>query len=245
MAFNVMEFLRPRKQAKVVAVSKLAERLHAGEQIDPDLILHSLEQAGASEQQLQAEIDRLERVAKLRQQMALAVPAQKRLDAIGAEIGKAADKLQAAATDVQRLREKHATEAAQLEGVTRAAEAAASQMMQTSNLSDAQQEEWQALQDALADAHEVHSIAAQDLKHAKERLAEADIEQPKAQEQAKLMRNTPHIVENAQRWDNAKAARTTQLAEAQQHLAHTTQAVADAEQAEGKFRKSILEGAKK
>jgi chromosome segregation ATPase len=242
MAFNVMEFLRPRKQAKVVAVSKLAERLHAGEQIDPDLILHSLEQAGASEQQLQAEIDRLDRCARLRQQMADGVPAQKRLDAIGAEIGKAADKLQAAAVEVQRLREKHAAEAAQLEGVTRAAEDAASQMMQAANLSDAQQEEWQALQDALADAYEVHSIAGQDLKHAKERLAEADTEQPKAQEQARLM---PHIVENAQRWDNAKASRTTQLQEAQQHMAHTTQAVADAEQAEAKFRKSILEGGKK
>ena len=228
-----------------MAVSKLAERLHAGEQIDPDLILHSLEQAGASEQQLQAEIDRLERVAKLRQQLADAVPAQKRLDAIGAEISKASDKLQAAALEAQRVREKHSAEAAQLEGVIRAAEDAASQMMQTSNLSDAQQEEWQALQDALTDAHEVHSIASQDLKHAKERLAEADTEQPKAQEQARLMKNTPHIVENAQRWDNAKAARTTQLQEAQAQLAHTAQAVADAEQADAKFRKSILEGAKK
>lgn len=245
MAFNVMEFLRPRKQAKVVAVSKLAERLHAGEQIDPDLILHSLEQAGASEEQLQAEIDRLERVAKLRQQLADAVPAQKRLDAIQAEISKASDKLQAAALEARRLREKHSAEAAQLESVTRAAEEAASQMMRAHNLPTHQQEEWQALMDALADAHEAHSIARQDLTHAKERLAQAEIEQPKAQEEAKRMRNTPHIVENAQRWDNAKAARTTQLAEAQQHLARTTQAVSDAEQAEGKFRKSILEGAKK
>ena len=245
MAFNVMEFLRPRKQAKALAVHTIAAQIHKGETVDPDVILQSLEQASATEEQLQGEIDRLDRVAKLRQQMADGVPARKRLDAIEAEISKAADKLQAAALEVQRMREKHAAEASQLEGVTRAAEDAASQLMRPANMAAPQQEERQALMDALADAHEVLSIAKQDLKHAQERLEEAEIEQPKAQEQAKMMRNTPHIVENAQRWDNAKAARTTQLQEAQQHLAHATQAVADAEQAEAKFRNSILEGAKK
>jgi chromosome segregation ATPase len=245
MAFNVMEFLRPRKQAKVVAVSKLAERLHAGEQIDPDLILHSLEQAGASEQQLQAEIDRLERVAKLRQQMADAVPAQKRLDAIEAEISKAADKLQAAALEVQRVREKHLAEASQLEGVTRAAEDAATQLMRPANMTGQQQEEWRAIQDALAEANEAHSIAVQDLKHAQERMEEAEIEQPKAAEQAKLNRNTPHVVENSQRWDNAKAARTKQLEESHAGLKHAAGAVDDAQRSERVFRASILEGAKK
>jgi len=242
MPFNVMEFLRPRKQAKALAVHTIAAQIHKGETVDPDVILHSLEQASATEEQLQGEIDRLDRVAKLRQQMADGVPAQKRMDAIEAEISKAADKLQAAALEVQRVREKHRIEASNLEGVIRLSEDAATQLMRPANMTASQQEERQALQETLAEAAEAHSIARQDLKHAQERLEEAEIEQPKAQEQARLNKNSPHVVENAQRWDNAKAARTTQLQESKQHMAHTEQAMRDAEQAESKFRKSILAG---
>jgi chromosome segregation ATPase len=244
MSFNVMEFLRPRKQAKVVAVSKLAERLHAGEQIDPDLILHSLEQAGASEQQLQAEIDRLERVAKLRQQIADAVPAQKRLDVIDAEISKAADKLQAAALEVQRVREKHFAEGEQLRHKVSTGETATSSLLEAANLSEQQREEMAALQQAYMDAAHAHDSARADMKRAQESMATCEEEHPKAKEQARVYRNTPEVQENFQRWENALAARTKQLAEAQTNLRHAADALAEAQKAEDEFRAAIRGGSR-
>jgi hypothetical protein len=242
MAFNVMEFLRPRKQAKVESIAKLASQLHKGEPVDPDLILQSLHQAGGTEEQLQAEIDRLERVAKLRQQIAEGVPAQKRLDVIDAEISKAADKLQAAALEVQRLREKHAAEGDLLRGKLLVAEDGASKLLEAANMAPSDRDAWQDLQAATVDAYEAHSIAKQDQQHAASRLKDAEEHQPEAKERARLQRSNQDAQDDAKRWENALAARTTQLQEAQAQLAHTTQAVADAEAAEAKFRKSMLEG---
>jgi chromosome segregation ATPase len=242
MSFNVMHYLQPRKQAKAVAVSKLAEQLHAGETVDPDLIIHSLEQAGATEEQLQAEIDRLERVAKLRQQIADAVPAQKRLDAIDAEISKAADKLQAAAVAVQQVREKHFSEAEQLRHKIATAETATSSLLEASNLSAQQREEMDALQQASMDAAHAHDDAGAELRRAQASMATCNEEHPKAKEQAKIYRNTPDVQENFQRWENALAARTKLLAEAQTNMRHAADAMADAQRAEEAFRRSILGG---
>lgn len=242
MSFNVMSYLQPRKQAKAVAVSKLAEQLHAGETVDPDLILHSLDESGATEEQLQAEIDRLERVARLRQQIADAVPAQKRLDAIDAEISKAADKLQAAAVAVQQVRQKHFAEGEQLRHKISAAETAASSLLEASNLSTQQREEMAALQQAYSDAAHAQDVARAELKRAQEAMATCEQEHPKAKEQARVYRNTPEVQENFQRWENALTARTKQLADAKTNMLHATDAVAEAEKAEQAFRKSILEG---
>jgi DNA repair exonuclease SbcCD ATPase subunit len=242
MAFNVMDYLRPRKQAKVVAIAKLASQLHKGEAVDPDVILHSLHQAGGTEEQLQAEIDRLERVARLRQQIAEGGPAQKRLDVIDAEISKAADKLQAAALEVQRLREKHFAEGHELRAKLLAAEDGASKLLEADNLAPGDRDAWQYLQAATVDAHEAHSISSQDLQHATARLRDAEEHQPEAKERARLQKSNQDAQDDAKRWENALAARTTQLQEAKAQLVHTAQAVADAEAAEAKFRADILGG---
>jgi len=242
MPFNVMDYLRPRKQAKAMAIHHIAEKLHRGEEVDPDTILQSLEQSGATEEQLQGEIDRLDRVVRLRREMAAAGPAQKRLDAINAEVSKVADKLEAAALEVQRIREKYAAESTQLLATIQTAEDATAKLVTPANMTPQQQQEWQALKDAMAGANEAHSIALEDLSHAKERMEECDIEHPKAQAQLKDNRTNQHIVENAKRWDNAKAARTTQLQEAHAALRHAAGAVADANAAEKQFRANIVAG---
>jgi DNA-binding PadR family transcriptional regulator len=73
-------------------------------------------------------------------------------------------------------------------------------------------------------------------------MATCNEEHPKAEEQAKIYRNTPDVQENFQRWENALAARTKLLAEAQTNMRHAADAMADAQRAEEAFRRSILGG---
>jgi chromosome segregation ATPase len=242
MKFDVLSYLQPRKQAKATALCTLAEQLHAGQAIDPDLILESLEQSGSTEEQLQAEIDRLERVAALRQQVADAVPAQKRLDAIDAEINKAADKMQAAALALQQLREKHFAESDLLQIKIRTAENASTALLETENLSLVQRERLQAIRQQQAEAIAASEEARGELNRAKNAMAVVEEEHPKAKEQAKIYRNTPEVQENFQRWENALAARTKQLAEARATMQRAQDAVDAAEAAETEFRASILGG---
>ena len=241
-SFNVMEFLRPRKQAKAGAINGLAEQLHRGAAIDPEEIIRSLAESGATEQQLQDEIDRLDRVAKLRQQMNDGVPAQKRLDAIDAEISKAADKLQAAALEVQRLRDKHYQEAEGLRVKVRAAEDARAMVVEPQNLMPSDLERLRALQRAHLEAGNAHSAASKDLQHAKSRMRECEIEHPKAQELAKQLRNTPKVQEEAANWERAKAARTQQLADAESAMRAAEAALQQAERVADAFRDQLIKG---
>jgi chromosome segregation ATPase len=241
MPFDVMSYLRPRKQAQAVAISKLAEQLHRGESVDPDLILASLTKSGATEQQLQAEIDRLDRVARLRQQIDAAEPARKRLDAINSEIARAADKLEAAALDAQRVRQKYAVEINTTQATIEAGEHAQNGLMEPGNMSEAQKAEWQSIQTAVQQAGEVAAEARKALQHATERVADCEIQLPKAQELAAHNRNNSDIQDEVKRWENAKVARAKQLQEASAAMAKAEQDVSKALQAQKQFRATLLE----
>jgi hypothetical protein len=242
MPFNVMEFLRPHKQAKAGLLEQLAVRLHKGEAIDPDHILEQLSASGSTEQQLQAEIERLDRVAELRARIVAAAPAQKRLDVIQAEIDKAQAAFEKAATDLRRVRDKHATESSELHATLAQADDAKAALLEPGNLPAGEQARLRQLADDAAAAREALSVAKQDLQHARARMAECEKRHPEAQELARRNRGNSDAQEDAKRWDRAKAARTEQLSTAEAALATAQQQADAAAAAEERCREQLITG---
>lgn len=240
--FDVISFLRPHKQAKATQLQDLARQLHAGQALDPDHILEQLDACGATEEQLQAEIERLARVDQLRERIAAAAPAAKRLAAIAAEIDKAQASFDKSAQELRRVRDKHAEEIVQLEALERDAARAKADLLDAANLSDSDRARMEALMQQARDAHEAASVARQDLQHAKHRVADCDRQHPEAQEMARRNRSNPDCQEQAKRWDRAKAARAEQLATAQAAHAAAQAAADQAQAAEDAFRTQLMTG---
>lgn len=242
MAFNVLDYLRPHKQAKASLLGDLAQRLHSGQAIDPDEILEQLDASGATEEQLQAEIERLERVAELRKKIDAAAPATKRMGAIQAEIDKAQAGFEKAAGELRRVRDKHAPEVAELQATISDAESAKAALLQPGNMPAQTQATLRELMEQAQEAHQAMSIARQDLDHAKARMAECDVRHPEAIDLAKRNRSNADIQEDAQRWERAKVARTQQLADAEAAWSKAQAAVREAEAAEERYRAQVITG---
>lgn len=243
MPFNVLEYLRPKKTAVAAAINGLAEQLHQGASITPDEILKRLAASGTTERDLQAEIDRLDRVATLRAKVAAGAPAQKRLDVIDAEITAAAEKLQTAALAVQAVQDKHYTEGNQLREKLSAAEQARALILEPQNIRPADLEQLRMMQANHLKLGQDHVDARKQLATAQERMAQCEIERPKAHDLAKQLRNTPSAQEDAARWDRAQEARTKQLADAVAAMKAAEVALAESERQTDSFREALITGA--
>lgn len=218
MAFNVIELIRGRRQARAQGVEQLARRLAAGEAIPPEDIEAILDETGCDEQVLQAAVDRIERRAVLLAAVARGNAAQAKADRIHADLEKSL----AVVTDAQEkyasLRAKHSESLAEFERQHAEGLRAADALLEPDNLSPADRERLTQARQAASDAAQAAGDLRRQMRDLRGSLEQAERELPDAKEYARLNRSNPDAQARAARAENAVSARKARVAEGEAEL---------------------------
>lgn len=160
---DVLSLLRTTRREKRGDVEQLARRLHDGEQIDPSDILAALAACGATDDELQAQLERLERIGSLRDHTKQATTARRSLDKLEAEQKQLADKWAAASEALKAWQAKHDERLRELRSVIDRADRAADDVLRSENLGAADRAACEAAAADIAEAGQQHSKLRREL----------------------------------------------------------------------------------
>jgi len=238
---DIVSLIRGRKQHRAAGIEDLAHRLAGGEAVAPEEIETILDRTGCDEETLQARIDALVKRAELLAEMKAGATAQKRIDKLQAEIGKAFEAVVAADKVHRELRVKYGDELLGLGHAVDRANRASDALIDPAVLAPADR-------DRLEQGRQASTDAATALGELRRRLPDlrASLEQGErlladAADEAKRFRNNPDVQNRHAAAEQAVKARKARLAEADAELPRL-QAAADKAEAAAVALEAELRG---
>jgi hypothetical protein len=218
MAIDIVGMIRGRKQARVAGIEELAQRLAAGEAVQPEEVEAILDRTGCDEEQLQQRVDALERRAGLVAAVARGEAARAKIDAIDAECEKAWQ----AVADAQRKHAgvvaKHADELLKLRQALDAGDRASDDLLSPENLSPADRDRLAQARKAASDAEQAAAALRRSMPELRLSLENAEREAVDAVENARLYRSNADAQDRKARAENAVKARTARIKAAEAEL---------------------------
>lgn len=242
MPLDVLSMIRGARRARASELEALAARLFKGEQIPPHDVLRELTDCGGTDEQLQAEIDRLDRVRQLQAQVRAAEPLHAELAKIDAEWTAARDKMQAAATAVAQLQDKHGERHMELRHKIDAAERAMTTLMDPSNLCTADRAALEVAQHEQQRTAGLHSQARQELQMLAHRVTRMQEQLTSDRELLKANPGNKAIRANVQEGEQALSRREAALKDAQVAEAAAGKAAAAADLALTQLMQRLTKG---
>lgn len=243
MPLDVLSMIRGARRARASELEALAARLFNGEQIPPHDALRELTDCGGTDEQLQAEIDRLDRVRKLQAQVRAAEPLHAELAKIDAEWAAARDKMQAAAAVVAQLQQKHGDRHMTLRHQIDAAERALTQLMDPANLCTADRAALEVAQTEQVRTATLHSQARQELQMHLERVTRMQQELASDRDRLKDNPGNADIKANVRDSERALTQREAAVKDAKVAEAAAGKAAAAAELALTQLMQRLNKGA--
>lgn len=228
MPIDIMSLLRQTRSERSGDLESLATKLVDGQQVPADQVLQTMTSLGVSDQDLQAECDRIERVRDLQKRAASAGDASKRLAKLDGELAKLTDAHsrtgQALAEWHQRHDEQHMT----LRHTIESAERAEHDMMLQRNLPSKDRTALAEAQQAAADATSTAAAQQRQVSDLQSQLRTAESLLAQHQDGDKRLRD-PETQRQIDHLSQAVASARSRLARAEAELAPLQKRAADAE----------------
>ena len=212
---DVIQILRAGRQQYLADVEQLALRLFNGERIEPTALVAELHRTGATDQQLQAEVDRLQRRAELRSTIAAAKGPRKQLATLEAERTRLNDAHAVTLAACDRFEREHGPTITGLHQLMQAAEQATSDLLLPKNLCAADRQALAAAERSHHDASRAESAAATAVQEAQHILDDRRRRLAEARQEAKANPFNDDMQAAVPRLETAVAARTDQLTNAE------------------------------
>jgi hypothetical protein len=215
---DIAGLLRPIKKSNVDGIEELAARLAAGVEVPPEEVEVVLDRTNCDIDDLQAAVDRHERVLGLRAQAADAEPLRKRLAGIESTVTAAEAEFFAAKKKLDAAIAKAGDEPLDLRLRIEAADRAKKQLLDPENLPPAEADRLRLARQAADEADSRLTEARQAVEEGRGRLHRAEADLPDAEQAAKAAPNSADAQAAAARARTAVASRREQLTQAEEEL---------------------------
>jgi len=225
MAVDVLELIRGATKARASSIEQLALRLFKGQTVPAADVLRVLSETGGTAEQLQAEIERLERVDRLRADVAKAAALPAELAEIDRKFDAATAQLTKAQQAIDELKSKYGMRHMELRHQIDTAERAADRLLEPANLGPADRIALADAQAEFARAAEMHSDTRKQLADARQRVASMQEQLDAAKASAAERPSVEQYRED--------------VAQSERALEHRTAAAKDAERAEQAAAKAM------
>lgn len=212
---SIAGLLKPLRERGVNGVEELAARLAAGETVPPEEVATILDRTGRSEDELQAAVDRHERVRRLRQEIATAEPMRRKLAAIDSEITGAEAEVAKAQKKLDVVLAKYGEERFDLRLRVEAADRSRAALVSEENLPPVEADRLRRARQAADDADQALTEAGMILDQARRQLAHAENSLPDAIADAKAAPYNADAQAAVERIRNAIKARRETVANAE------------------------------
>lgn len=218
MVIDVIGLIRGRKEQRAAGIEDLAHRLAGGEAVAPEEIEAILDRTGCDEETLQARIDAIVKRAERLAEVKAGAAAQKRIDKLQAEIGKAFEAVVAADKVHRELRAKHADELLTLGHVVDRANRASDALIDPKLLAPADRDRLEQARQAVTDAATALGDVRRRLPDLRASLEQGERNLAEAADEAKRFRNSPDVQNRHATAEQAVKARKARLADAEAEL---------------------------